>query len=83
MIAITLTEFRKNYKEYLERVETERVILTNKGKTYELLPKKRITDEMYFSNPSVLEHLRQAEQEEREGKGTVYTAEEIRRKMGL
>jgi hypothetical protein len=83
MIAITLTEFRKNYKEYLERSENERVILTNKGKTYELLPKQRITDEMYFSNPGVIERQRQAEQEEREGKGTIYTAEELRRRMGL
>ena len=83
MIAITLTEFRKNYKEYLERVETERVILTNKGKTYELLPKKRITDEMYFSNPGVIRALRESEEELKEGKGIKMTAAEVANMLGV
>ncbi len=83
MIAVSMTEFRKHYKEYLERSETERVILTNKGKTYELLPKKRITDEMYFSNPGVIRALRESEEDVKAGRVTRYTVEELRQRMGL
>jgi antitoxin (DNA-binding transcriptional repressor) of toxin-antitoxin stability system len=86
MVAITLTEFRRNYKEYLERVESEKVILTNKGRTYELMfrpRRKKMDNDTYFANPAVREHLRQSEQEEREGKGRIMGMEEIRRQLGL
>ncbi len=84
MIAVTLTEFRKNYKEYLEKAETERVILTNKGKTYELLSQQRISDsDLYFSNPGVIAAQREAEEDERAGRVTTMTAAEAAKMLGL
>ncbi len=84
MIAVTLTEFRRNYKHYLERTETERVLLTNKGRTYELLSQNRIDDnDVYFSNPSVIERQRLAEDEEKAGLGRIISSDEFRQMAGL
>jgi hypothetical protein len=84
MIAITLTEFKRNYKTYLEKADVERVILTNKGKTYELLSQGRIIDDdAYFANTNVIERQRLAEEEEKAGLGRMISSDDFRRMAGL
>lgn len=84
MIAVTLSEFRKNYKKYLDQSEKERVILTNKGKTYELLAQDRISDtDDYFSNSGVLKSIREAEEDVEAGRIRRTSAAELISRMGL
>jgi PHD/YefM family antitoxin component YafN of YafNO toxin-antitoxin module len=83
MIAITLTEFRKHYKEYLERSKTERVMLTNKGETYELVPQKRIPNDVYFSNPAVIRALKESEEDAKAGRVVRMTAAEVAKMLGV
>ncbi len=86
MVAITLTEFRRNYKEYLERAETEKVILTNKGRTYELMfrpRRKKMDNDTYFANPAVKERLSKSEEDFKAGRYVTISSEEFRRLAGL
>ena len=63
MIAISTTELRKNLRKYLNLANTERVIVQcSNTDTYEIVPAKRISDtDKYFSNPNLLEALKEAE----------------------
>ncbi len=70
MIAISTTELRKNLRKYLNLSQTERVIIQcGKTETYEIVPAKRIDDnDEYFSNPKLLEALKEAEEDIKEGR---------------
>jgi PHD/YefM family antitoxin component YafN of YafNO toxin-antitoxin module len=65
MIAISTTELRKNLRKYLEMATREKVVVRfNKSETVEIVPGKNIeSNDEYFSNPKLLEALREAEED--------------------
>ncbi|MDR2912104.1 MAG: hypothetical protein LBV38_02225 [Alistipes sp.] len=70
---------------YLQLANTERVIITHRsGNSYELLPKTQIVDnDTYYSNPAVIENLRQAELDIAEGRSIELTSEEVAKMLGV
>ncbi len=70
---------------YMQLANTEQVIITHRsGNSYELLPQKRIVDnDTYYSNPAVIENLRQAELDIAEGRGVELNSEEVARLLGI
>jgi PHD/YefM family antitoxin component YafN of YafNO toxin-antitoxin module len=65
MIAISKTELRRNLRKYLEMATREKVVVRfNKSETVEIVPGKNIeSNDEYFSNPKLLEALREAEED--------------------
>ncbi|MEI8185823.1 MAG: hypothetical protein WCG19_03905 [Chlorobiaceae bacterium] len=65
MIAISTTELRKNLRKYLNLANKERFIVQcGRTETSEMAPAKKISDtDKYFSNPKLLEALKEAEED--------------------
>ncbi len=65
MIAISTTELRRNLRKYLDMANKERVLVQcGKTEAYEIVPATKISDtDKYFSNPALLEALKEAKQD--------------------
>jgi antitoxin (DNA-binding transcriptional repressor) of toxin-antitoxin stability system len=83
MLVISTREFRDKQKSYLDKVDegTEILIQRRKNKSYKLVPVTE--DETLMSKEEYFAKLERGFQNFKEGKGRVYTLEELREKMGL
>ena len=83
---ITPREFRANLKQYFDLSEKERIIIHRgqKGKSVLLMPiDEEEEDDLYFSDPQIIEKLNRGIQEIKEGKGRRVSMDDIRELLGL
>jgi len=83
---ITPREFRANLKQYFDLSETERIIIHRgqKGKSVLLMPiDEEEEDNIYFSDPQIIEKLNKGIQEIKEGKGRRVSMDDIRELLGV
>jgi PHD/YefM family antitoxin component YafN of YafNO toxin-antitoxin module len=82
IIEVTGREFRANQKTYLDYADAgAQVIIKRKRKTsYVLTPMK--DDDLELS-PALIESIERGLRDIREGRGTVYTLEELKEWMGI
>jgi antitoxin YefM len=84
------TDLRNNMKTYLDRVITDcEPLIVNRSKNngvviISLDEYNAIKETEYImASPAMMEHLRKAENQLKEGKGREYSLDELKEKMGL
>jgi antitoxin (DNA-binding transcriptional repressor) of toxin-antitoxin stability system len=83
MLVISTREFRDRQRSYLDKVDagTEILIQRRRNKSYKIVPVAE--NDTLLSKEEYFARLERGFQNFKEGKGRVYTLEELREKMGL